>query len=233
MDSSATMKTRQGNSRDHSLATASAALWNARGAIGSRWLRGVHCSRCSRPRQVFAAKILIATILVCAWHCPPECTADEQGSVAPEFTLRDLSGTPVGLDTCLERGPVLLTFWSSCCSNMHSVMTEMQRLHEAYADSGLTVLGISQDDGRTQSRVRPWVLARRLSFTVLLDSRGEIMRRYGHDEIPAFVLVTPQRRVAWSRRGFAKGTEAAIERVVREQLGLLAAPADSTREEES
>lgn len=177
-----------------------------------------------------AARLTALAVLLCAGLAVPGPAGGNQGPEAPDFTLRDLSGTPVSLTASLEHGPALIVFWASCCSNMHPVMAEMQRLHDAYADSGLTVLGISEDDNRTAARVRPWVLARRLTFPVLLDGRGEIMRRYGHEQIPAFALVSPQRRIVWARRGFLPGDEVVIERAVREQLGARA-PAESTGEE--
>jgi peroxiredoxin Q/BCP len=38
-------------------------------------------------------------------------TALKVGDKAPEFTLRDTSGTPVALSSLLSRGPVILAFY--------------------------------------------------------------------------------------------------------------------------
>lgn len=139
---------------------------------------------------------------------------------APPFSLADLSGKSMTLGESIERGPVLLAFWATCCSGMHAAMNQLQRLHEAYADSGLVVLAICEDDNRTLSHVRPWVMARRLSYPVLLDPGGAVMRRYAVSGIPSFILVTPRQRIALTHVGFLPGDEALIERALREQLGL-------------
>ena len=146
--------------------------------------------------------------------------SSDEAPAAPPFSLADLSGMSMTLGECIERGPVLLAFWATCCSGMHAAMSQLQRLHEVYADSGLVVLAICEDDSRTLSRVRPWVMARRLSYPVLLDPGRAVMRRYAVSGIPSFILVTPQQRIALTHVGFLLGDEVLIERALCEQLGL-------------
>lgn len=148
---------------------------------------------------------------------------------APLFELRDLEGKHVLLEEVLKTGPVMVVFWATCCSGTHALMMHLDHVHKRYSERGLTVLAIAVDDTKTASRVRPWVLARRLTYPVLLDPKGDVMRQCLVTAIPHVLLMDQQRRIVASYAGFLPGDEQAFEREIRELLGIMSVNDEETR----
>lgn len=71
--------------------------------------------------------------------------APKPGDVAPDFTVTDINGTSVTLSR-MKGKVVLLDFWATWCGPCKTDMPVLKKLHDTYADKGLTIVGISLDD---------------------------------------------------------------------------------------
>lgn len=156
------------------------------------------------------------------------CVASET-QTAPAFKLRDLEGRQIALEEVLKAGPALVVFWATCCSSTHPLMMHLGILQKRYGQSGFTVLAIAVDDSKTASRVRPWVLGRRLSYPILLDPAGDVMRLYHVTAIPHVMLIDGQRHIVGNHVGFLPGDEQVYEREIRQLLGLEGGADGDTR----
>lgn len=121
---------------------------------------------------------------------------------APDFNLRNLRGERVNLKTLLAKGPVLLDFWATYCKPCVKAMPKLQKIHEKYGKSGLTVLGVNVDGPRGQNRVKPFLRARRVSFPIALDSDSAVMRRMQVNVLPTTLLITPDGEIALRQVGY-------------------------------
>jgi peroxiredoxin len=65
---------------------------------------------------------------------------------APLFSLKTLSGERIDLAD-LRGNVVVLDFWATWCPPCREGIPELNRLHRAYRDRGLAVIGISLDRG--------------------------------------------------------------------------------------
>ena len=65
------------------------------------------------------------------------------GQTAPGFTLTDLKGKSHSLDGLLEKGPVMLVFWSTKCHVCHALIPKFKAIHNDYASKGLTFVAIN------------------------------------------------------------------------------------------
>jgi len=74
--------------------------------------------------------------------CQKEVAA---GPMAPDFSLKDLSGKTVSLSSYRGR-VVLLDFWATWCPPCRMSIPELVGLQEKYRDKGLAILGLSVDD---------------------------------------------------------------------------------------
>ncbi|MCL5062504.1 MAG: TlpA disulfide reductase family protein [Nitrospiraceae bacterium] len=65
--------------------------------------------------------------------------------MAPEFSLKDLSGKNVRLSDYKGK-VVLVNFWASWCPPCKMEIPSFQKVYAAYKDRGFTIVGISTDD---------------------------------------------------------------------------------------
>ena len=89
------------------------------------------------------ARIEIDSAGTGAWHVgePP----DRRARAAGQQRGLDVRGRArkVVLEDFLGRGPVLVQFWATWCKPCLKEMPYIQRMHEEYAEQGLTVLSVA------------------------------------------------------------------------------------------
>ncbi len=140
--------------------------------------------------------------------------ASSDAASAPDFNLRNLQGERVNLKTLLTKGPVLLDFWATYCKPCVKAMPKLQKIHEKYGKSGLTVLGINVDGPRGQNRVKPFLRARNVSFPIALDSDSGVMRRMQVNVLPTTLLITQNGEITLRQVGYnSKNAEALLAAV--------------------
>lgn len=87
---------------------------------------------------------------------------------APDFEVETLDGSKLSLAD--QRGRVLLVnFWATWCGPCVVEMPDLVELHEAYHNEGLTVLGISIEEGET-GLVRDFVEEYEITYPIAVDA---------------------------------------------------------------
>ncbi len=187
------------------------------------------------PLARLAPWILASAALV-ALAAPAARAADEPGSVsasdesapsesgllgkAARFQGKDLSGKIVTLESLLAKGPVLVDFWATWCKPCLKELPHLQRIHDKYSKQGLQVLAVTIDAPKTESRVKPFVLGKKYTFTVLLDSSQEVFRALqGKGTIPFVVAIDKDGNIRYRHTGYRPGDENELERVAAELVG--------------
>ncbi|MEN9786122.1 MAG: resA protein [Pseudomonadota bacterium] len=143
------------------------------------------------------------------------------GSPAPGFTLRDLSNRPHTLEQ--YRGKVvLLDFWATFCGPCLIEMPHLQKMYTDLAPKGLVVLGISADAARDQSRIKPLVAGKGLTYPILLDPQTTTVAAYNPSKtLPYSVVVGRDGSIVHVHAGYNPGDEVALRAAVE---AALAAP---------
>ena len=138
---------------------------------------------------------------------------------APDFNLPDLEGQRVHLKALLKGGPVLVDFWATWCKPCMKAMPKLIEIHKTYKDRGLTVLGVNADGPRSQAKVKPFVRTRGISFPVVIDGDGGVMRRMQVQALPTTVLIAQDGEVVYRHVGIGdeKGLVEAIEALLSEE----------------
>jgi peroxiredoxin len=146
------------------------------------------------------------------------------GETAPDFSLPDLDGKAVRLSSVYAKGPVVAAFWATWCVPCPEELKHLQRFYEKYPADSLTVLAIAIDGPKTVSKVKPFVLGRRITMPVLLDSNNDVKRLYRVGAVPTVCVIERGGRIAYSHVGYRPGDEVNLEKEIRKAIA-----ADSTR----
>ncbi|GIX06711.1 MAG: hypothetical protein KatS3mg115_1114 [Candidatus Poribacteria bacterium] len=119
---------------------------------------------------------------------PPEGAIEEKlltGEEAPDFTLPNLEGKAVQLKQ-LRGKVVLLDFWATWCGPCLEELPILQKLHEEFAEKGLVVLGVNNEELPT---VQAFYQEHGLTFQTVSDPQNTVFRRYVVRNIPTVLVI--------------------------------------------
>ena len=160
--------------------------------------------------------------LVLAGAAPPLSAASESAvRPAPEITAgRWLNSSPRSLAD-LRGKVVLLEFWTFACWNCQHVEPEMKRWHAAYADRGLTVIGVHTpelDYEKDPANVERYVREHGITYPVAIDNDSATWDRYDNHAWPALYLIDRKGQIRYVRvgEGAYDETQRQIEMLLKE-----------------
>jgi peroxiredoxin len=108
------------------------------------------------------------------------------GNLASDFTLEALDGTEVSLGE--YRGMVvLLNFWATWCPSCRAEIPDIEEAYQARQDDGFVVLGVNVEE--TRESVAPFVEAMGMTYPVLLDEGGQVLKMYRAIGLPISVIL--------------------------------------------
>ena len=125
---------------------------------------------------------------------------------APEFELKGMDGRRFSLGEELARGPVLLAFFKVSCPVCQYAFPFLERLHKAYRQKGVALVGISQNDVKDTAA---FTKEFGVTFPVLLDPPHNypVSNAYGLTNVPTLFWIGQDREievssVGWVRKDF-------------------------------
>jgi thiol-disulfide isomerase/thioredoxin len=133
----------------------------------------------------------------------------------PAFTVKTLAGQEVSFASLTAGKPVLVDFWATWCAPCVTAMPELERLHEQYAASGFSVVGISIDE--EHDRVAKLVRQGRIGYPVFLDATETPAWSTFHvRSVPAAFLVDAEGRIVqqWLGKVDLSEVELAVAKLV-------------------
>ena len=140
--------------------------------------------------KTFGNKLLLGTPRVELSYTPDASIKRPQppraGSRAADFTLLDIEGHEVSLSDMRGRA-VLISFWATWCAPCRIELPHIAKAYEQHRDEGFEVLAVNVRED--PERVRRFAKELGLTFTVLLDARGQVAKRYFVRGIPTNVFV--------------------------------------------
>ncbi|MFZ0030317.1 MAG: TlpA disulfide reductase family protein [Candidatus Cybelea sp.] len=136
------------------------------------------------------------------------------GEAAPVYSLRDDRGAAVSLDR--YRGHVVvMNLWASWCPPCRAEMPDLQRLANAYAPSGLSIVGVNE--GESSQRARAFADSLGIHFPIWIDSGQQYGRTYAALGLPTTVILDRRGAVVHGYDGALTlaQMESAVEPLVR------------------
>src|SRR5262249_28536659 len=95
---------------------------------------------------------------------------------APSFTVRTLEGKPLR-STDLRQKPLVVDFWATWCAPCKASLPHLSTMQTRYEKQGLTVIGMSVDEGGVQS-VRKFANQLGVKFTLAM-ANDDVLDAYG------------------------------------------------------
>lgn len=143
-----------------------------------------------RLAPVLVGLLLAAAIVVAYLYLrAPEASLVKVGDRAPALELAPLgTNLKTSLSGFLKQGPVLLVMFFSDCSICQQEIAEIELIHRRYVPRNLMVLGVGVD--RDAAKLRAFLDANQVSFTVLHDPDGQALRQaWGSWQFPEAYLI--------------------------------------------
>jgi peroxiredoxin len=142
-------------------------------------------------------------------------TALAVGTKAPEFDLRTLDGKRFSLSDQLAHRPVVLVFFKVSCPTCQYALPFFERLHQAYGPKGVTLVGISQNDGKETAAFNKEF---GVTFPVLLDDPRSypVSNAYGLTNVPTIFWIAQDGEIEVSSVGWLKADCEEINRRMAE-----------------
>ena len=138
-------------------------------------------------RTVVAALLLLAVLLgACGGGVSAGSTGVNQGNLASDFALETIDGTEVSLSD-YRGNVVLVNFWATWCPPCRAEIPDFEAAYQARQSDGFVVLGINVEEPR--DAVVPFVEAIGMTYPVLLDRGGQVMKMYRVPGLPISLIL--------------------------------------------
>lgn len=159
-------------------------------------------SRIARTKILVIAAValaLLAMVVVTRRHDSTLRSRAESGILfAPDFTLKQLNGTPLRLSD--YRGKVvLLDFWATWCAPCRDEIPRFVEWQTKYGNEGLQVIGVSMDD--YLEPVQKFSREFRINYPVAVGTQ-ELASQYGGIlGLPVNIVIGPDGRIVSKHLG--------------------------------
>ena len=142
------------------------------------------------------------------------------GTIAPDFTARDVDGKTFRLSDHVGKEVVLLDFWSTFCEPCKAEFPHLRAMYERDRTRGLLVVGVAMDGPETMADIPAFVKRFGIDFPVVVDDDSRIASLYNPKKsMPLSVIIDRAGRIAVVREGYSPGDERLVETDVATALG--------------
>jgi thiol-disulfide isomerase/thioredoxin len=130
-------------------------------------------------------------------HLSKILNAAEIGSLAPEFSLRNIEGENVQLNDFKGKF-VVLDFWGTWCGYCIKGIPRMKEYHSKYQDKIEFVSVACRDNKQTWLKA---IAKYDLNWINLLAENEEITDKYGVEGYPTKIIIDKEGKIAWKSTG--------------------------------
>ena len=183
----------------------------------------IHCGIARSVRLVLCA--LSLAVLAACGGASVESAGSFSGSdglvgrPAPPFHLNALAGAKGTVSLQSLRGKVvLIDFWGTFCEPCKRSFPRLQELNAKYAESGLQIVAISEDEVEDRDKVPVFAQTYGVGFIVGWDEDRAIAKAYKPETMPSSYIVDKKGFVRFVHLGYHDGEEVEDEREIKDLL---------------
>lgn len=146
--------------------------------------------------------------------CSDEATQLLNGQPAPEFQLQRLEGDDSIFPADYQDKVIALRFWADWCPFCESEMIALEPVYQKYRDQGLVILAVNVRQDKDTAK--QFIDKLNISYTVLLDTEGEVARAYGVMGLPTTFIIDGEGVL--QKRVIGESTPEVFEHIVAELI---------------
>jgi len=117
----------------------------------------------------------------------------EELTIAPDFTLQDISGKEVSLSD-FKGKVIILNFWATWCPPCRKEIPVFIELYKKYKDEGLVIIGISLDREGEKVLI-PFVKKFGINYPVLIGTKKVVDAYGGIRGIPTTFIIDKKGKI--------------------------------------
>jgi thiol-disulfide isomerase/thioredoxin len=141
------------------------------------------------------------------------------GKYAPDFTLLTLQGRPYHLADSVGKKVILLNFFATWCAPCKEEIPVFNRYARQITGQPIELIGV--DAREDAALVGRFVKDLKVEYSVALDPRGDVLRKYGVENFPTTVVIGADGRVKLYEMGAILNTDVAFAALLKPELEIL------------
>jgi peroxiredoxin len=147
---------------------------------------------------------------------PQDVKSEVVGNPAPGFSLDQVNGKGSVALSALAGQVVIVDFWGTFCGPCKESFPKLQELYAKYKGSGLTIVGVSEDDDK--DGIAAFGSTYGAKFPLVWDETKAVANKWNPGSMPATFIVDRKGVVRFIHRGYRQGEETTIEQQVKSLL---------------
>ena len=125
----------------------------------------------------------------------------------PVFRIQDMDNQWKSYSDLKGEKVTVIDFWATWCQPCVRSLPLMNEMAEAYRSKGVNFIGISIDGPRNQSKVKPFITSRGITYPILKDVNSEVMAELNVTAVPTLIIYDAQGEMVMFHEGFKPGDE--------------------------
>lgn len=145
-------------------------------------------------------------------------TFADEGEImdAPDFTLEDVDGNTVCLDSLLADGPVFMSFWALWCKMCIKELDALKPYYAEFDSMGINLLAISVDKARSVPNVKPFAKSHKWNYVIVMDPEDILRDLYNVQAMPSSFIINQDKQIVYTHMGYKPGDEKVLIKTMHE-----------------
>jgi len=127
-------------------------------------------------------------------------------ATAPSFTVETFDGKIVRSAALLEKGPILLDFWSTSCQPCLKALPHIENITKQFPDLNVVVVGT--DPPRLKDKAQRYIKGQKYSFIQGYDGNRELQKIFNVSAIPRTIIINTDGEIVFDHASYNPGDEA-------------------------
>jgi len=139
-----------------------------------------------------------------------------KGQLAPDFTLKDLTGKDVSLSSFRDKSMVCIVFWATWCPYCIKEIPKLKEIYTKYNEKGLEIISINIAANDPIKRVAAFQQKNAVPYNILYDEKNVVAKMYGITGVPVSIIIDKKGIIRYG--GYTLPETVALEQMVSKYL---------------